>query len=324
MPLIELTNKGFYCAEGDFYIDPSRKVDYAIVTHAHADHFVSNCKHYLVSSEGRHMFDVRLGARADIRTLPYGETTTINGVKVSLHPAGHILGSAQVRVEYKGEVWVISGDYKLQADRTCAAFEAVKCHTFITEATFALPIYKWEPPDRVFAAMNQWWRQNQQRGKASILHGYSLGKAQRLLAHLDSSIGPIFVHNSVEKLNKAYRRSGIELPETKPQDQLRQHEWSQALIITPPNGMTRKLGEFSAAFASGWMRSQMMRRRRSMQRGFVLSDHADWEGTLQAIEATGAEHIGVTHGYVDALVRWLREQGYQASSYSGQLRGEVG
>ncbi|MCI0712573.1 MAG: ligase-associated DNA damage response exonuclease [Chloroflexi bacterium] len=316
MPLIELTSQGFYCAAGNFYIDPWRKVDYAVVTHAHTDHYTANCKHYLVSSAGRHVFESRLGPRADIQTLPYGETTSINGVKVSLHPAGHVLGSAQVRVEHKGEVWVVSGDYKLQADNTCTPFEPVKCHTFITEATFALPIYKWSPAEEIFASINAWWRQNQKHGRATMLYGYSLGKAQRLLAHVDSSIGPIYVHNSVEGMNDAYRRSGVKLPETKTLAQLQRSEWSQALIITPPNGLTTMYGDVSTAFASGWMRTQSMRRRRSMQKGFVLSDHADWEGTLQAIAASGAERIGVTHGFIDVLVRWLRGQGYEATGYA--------
>src|SRR5262245_43847500 len=256
-----------------------------------------------------------------LETLTYGERRMIDGVAVSLHPAGHILGSAQVRIEHRGEVWVVSGDYKLTPDPTCAPFEPVRCHTFITEATFALPIYRWPDEAIVMGQINRWWQRNRIRNRASVLTAYALGKAQRILASLnagpDAAIGPVFTHGSVERLNEAYRRSGVRLPATRYVGEVKnKSEFAQALIVAPPSAAgsmwMRRFGAYSAAFASGWMMVRGARRRRALDSGFVLSDHADWPGLLRAIEATGAEQILVTHGYVNELVRWLREHGHSA------------
>src|SRR5687767_5371536 len=210
--LLQITDHGLYCAAGNFYVDPWLPVERAIVTHAHGDHAAWGSRRYLVADEGKHVFRTRLGPDATIQTLPYGETKDVNGVRVSLHPAGHILGSAQIRMEYQGEVWVVSGDYKLEPDVTCTPFEAVPCHTFITEATFGLPIYRWPSQAEVFADIHEWWRGNQAAGKASVLYAYSLGKAQRVLAGLDTSIGPVYVHGAIAQVNERYRQSGIDLP----------------------------------------------------------------------------------------------------------------
>lgn len=329
--LITLTPQGFYCATGDFYIDPWQPVHRAVITHAHGDHTTRGCDSYLVAAEGETVFRVRLGPEATIQTVPYGEQTTINGVRVSLHPAGHILGSAQVRVEHRGEVWVISGDYKTTSDTaTCTPFEVVPCDTFITEATFALPIYKWLPQEEIFAALNEWWRSNAAAGRPSLVYAYSLGKAQRVMAGLDPSIGPIYTHGAVENLTLAYREAGISLPPTTYVtdyvEEADSPEWGEALIIAPPSARgtpwTRKFGAYSSAFVSGWMQIRGTRRRRAVDRGFVLSDHADWDGLNEVIRATGAERIGVTHGYVPAFVRWLREQGYDATPYDTRYMGE--
>ena len=320
-PLIRLTPQGLYCAAGDFFIDPSMAVDRAVLTHAHSDHAVPGSRAYLVSAAGEEVYRIRLGNDAQLETLPYGEQRTINGVTVSLHPAGHILGSAQVRIEYRGEVWVVSGDYKLTKDPTCDSFEAVRCHTFITEATFALPIYRWPDETEVMSEIKGWWRRNRERNRASLLTAYALGKAQRILAGLgadsNAALEPIFTHGSVERLNEAYRRSGVQLPVTRyVGDVKNKSEFSGALIIAPPSAeksmWTRRFGVHSAAFASGWMMVRGARRRRALDSGFVLSDHADWPGLLQAIEATGADRILVTHGYINELVRWLREKGRNA------------
>ena len=208
-PLLQLTPAGLYCAIGNFYVDPWQPVERAVITHAHSDHARYGCGRYLAAAPGELVARTRLGLDAKIQTLPYGEAYNINGVTLSFHPAGHILGSAQVRLEYKGEVWVVSGDYKTEPDSTCTPFEPLRCHTFITEATFGLPIYHWPPQDKVFAEINAWWRQNADEGRASILYCYALGKAQRVLAGVDPSIGPIFTHGAVERLNGAYRSSGI-------------------------------------------------------------------------------------------------------------------
>lgn len=326
--LIQLTEQGLYCPAGDFYIDPWQPVRRAVITHAHSDHARWGSQTYLTSQDGVGVLRTRLGPDARIQGLPYGEIVRLNGVELSLHPAGHILGSAQVRVAYRGEVWCISGDYKTEADSTCAAFEPVRCHTFVTEATFALPIYRWRPQAELFQQINSWWRANQAAGRASLLLGYALGKAQRLLAGLDPSIGPIFCHGAVERLNEEYRAAGIALPPTEYSGAPgRGFDWSRALIVAPPSAhgtpWTRRFGELSAAFASGWMRIRGTRRRSAVDRGFALSDHADWPGLLAAIAATGAERVWATHGYTAVLARWLTEQGLDAFAVPTRYEGEA-
>lgn len=325
--LLRLTEAGLFCEAGGFHIDPWRGVDRAIVTHAHADHARWGSRHYLCSEEGRHVTRARLGD-VSLETLPYGRETTINGVKVSLHPAGHLLGSAQVRVEHRGEVWVVSGDYKVEPDRTCTGFELVRCHTFITESTFGLPIYRWRPQEEIFEAIGHWWRGNQERGWTSVLCAYSLGKAQRVLGGIDPSIGPILVHGSAVKLNEAYAVTGITLaPWEHATEERAKQTRRRALVIAPPSVLgsawLRKFNPSSLAMVSGWMRMRGTRRRRSMDRGFALSDHADWPGLQSTIEATGAERIGVTHGYTGPMVCWLREQGREAWAIETHFRGEL-
>jgi putative mRNA 3-end processing factor len=325
--LLTLTSDGLFCPAGDFYIDPWRPVDRAVITHAHSDHARSGSRQYLTSDAGRAVLRVRMGPDAAIETVAYGERVMINGVAVSFHPAGHILGSAQVRIERQGEVWVVTGDYKVEADATCAPFEPVRCHVFITESTFGLPVYRWPRQTSVFSEVNAWWRANQQHGKASVLFAYALGKAQRLLAGVDAQLGPIYTHGAVEKLNAAYRESGIKLPTTiYARADARPADWSRALILAPPSAAgtpwMRKFGSVSSAFASGWMQIRGARRRRAVDRGFVLSDHADWPGLLSAIEAAGAERVLVTHGYTEALARWVRERGLCAETVRTEFRGE--
>jgi putative mRNA 3-end processing factor len=326
MPLLEVTDRGIYCPAGDFHIDPWKPVEYAVLTHAHADHARRGSTSYVFSAEGERVFRTRLG---DITAQPlqYGEEITRNGVKVSLHPAGHILGSAQARVEHKGEIAVVSGDYKLGHDPTCTPFEPVRCHTFITESTFGLPVFRWPDPTEVMASINQWWKANAEKGKASLLLSYSLGKAQRLLHDLDPETGPIFLHGAAKRLTDDYREAGIALPETEyataDHDKKR---FRNALIIAPPSALgsswTDRFGPFTSGFASGWMQIRGTRRRRAADRGFILSDHADWQGLQTAIEETGAENIFVTHGYTEIFARWLREQGYNADVLDTLYRGE--
>ena len=327
--LIQLDANGLYCAAGDFYIDPWQPVARAVITHAHADHARPGSQHYLTTTEGAAVLRRRLDSGAAIRTLAYGEHLRINGADVSLHPAGHILGSAQVRVEYRGEVWVVSGDYKTGRDATCAPFEVVPCHTFITEATFGLPIYRWPAQAEIFAEINAWWRKNQQEGKASVLFAYALGKAQRVLAGIDPTIGPIYVHGAVHAMNQAYAVSGVTLPPAAyVLDVAPKQDWSQALIVAPPSAQgtpwLRRFGRISRAFVSGWMRVRGQRRRRSVDRGFVLSDHVDWLSLLDAVAATHAERVLVTHGYTAPVARWLCEQGVDAHVLDTQYAGEQG
>jgi putative mRNA 3-end processing factor len=325
-PLLMSNSNGFYCAPGDFYVDPWRPVPHALITHAHADHYVWGCGSYLVAREGEQVFRSRLSWDASIQTLPYGESTTINGVTVSFHPAGHILGSAQIRLEYGSEVWVISGDYKTEPDTTCAPFEVVRCDHFITEATFGLPIYHWRPQSEVFGEINQWWRQNADEGRASILFCYALGKSQRVTTGVDPSIGPILAHGATERINRAYRASGIDLPKTIYASAASKDEIRRALIIAPLSARgtswTRRFGDHASGYASGWMRIRGARRRRAVDRGFVLSDHVDWGALLQTIAATGAERVGVTHGYTAVVSRWLQEHGVDAYAVETHYGGE--
>jgi putative mRNA 3-end processing factor len=325
--LLTVTNRGLYCPAGDFYIDPWKPVDRAVITHAHGDHARWGMKRYLCESSSLGVLRLRLEEAAKIDTIQYGETISMNGAKVSLHPAGHILGSSQVRIEVDGKVAVVSGDYKTEPDPTCRPFEAVKCHLFVTESTFGLPIYRWPNQREVFAQVDQWWRENQTAGKTSILLGYALGKAQRMLAGVDPSVGPIFLHGAVQRMTDAYRSEGVPLPPTRQVWEAEKgFDWSRALIIAPPsaNGSPwiRRFGDHSTAFMSGWMAIRGARRRRALDRGFVLSDHVDWPSLLKSIDDSEAEQVWVTHGYSDSVVRYLQEQGRDARVVATQFEGE--
>ncbi|MED5619625.1 ligase-associated DNA damage response exonuclease [Ideonella sp. BN130291] len=318
--------QGLYCPPGDFYIDPWRPVDRAVITHAHGDHARMGHGHYLAHHDSAGVLRTRLGADIHLQTVAYGEPVEHRGVRISLHPAGHVLGSAQVRVEHGGQVWVASGDYFVSGhaadtNRTCVPFEPVRCDCFITESTFGLPIYRWQPEQAVFDDINAWWRRNAEAGRTSLLLGYSFGKAQRLLAGVDPGIGPILVHGAVEPLNAAYRAAGVALPPTQYAGAVSDKALLQrSLVVAPPSvqhsAWLKRFGDFSDAFASGWMQLRGARRRHGVDRGFVLSDHADWPGLQQAIAATGAQRVIVTHGYEAVMVRWLQEQGLEAGAFN--------
>jgi putative mRNA 3-end processing factor len=316
--LVERTDAGLYCPPGDFHIDPWHPVAYAAISHAHSDHAKPGCGKYLAAEPGARLIHARLGP-VDLTTVPYGATVERNGVRISFHPAGHVLGSSQIRVEYRGEVWVVSGDYKLDADPTCAGFEPVRCHTFVTESTFGLPIYRWDTPSALFASLNAWWRSNREAGRTSVVYAYSLGKAQRVMAGVDATIGPIFTHGAVENVTRAYRESGVALPATVPAGDAgrgKERPWAGGLVIAPPSAdgspWARKFEPASTAVVSGWMTVRGVRRRRSVDRGFALSDHADWPGLLRAVAATGATRVFATHGSAAVLARYLREMGLDA------------
>jgi putative mRNA 3-end processing factor len=318
--------EGLYCPPGDFYIDPWRPVARAVITHSHSDHARFGHGHYLANEQSEGVLRARLGD-INLQTLAYSERILHNGVTLSLHPAGHVLGSAQVRLEHEGRVWVASGDYKVAPDRTCVPFEPVKCDVFITESTFGLPIYRWCPDDELFADINGWWGRNVLAGRASVLACYSFGKAQRILSGVDPSIGPIIVHGAVEPLNRAYRTAGVDLPETMMVTDIKDKaDIKRALVICPPSAAAspwmRRFGDASTAFASGWMQLRGARRRGGWDRGFVLSDHADWPGLMGAIGATGANRVIVTHGSVPVMVRFLREQGLEADAFDTEYGGD--
>ncbi|GAB4038803.1 MAG: ligase-associated DNA damage response exonuclease [Rubrivivax sp.] len=320
--------EGLYCPAGDFHIDPWRPVPRAVITHAHADHARRGHGAYLAHRDSAGVLRARLGEIA-LQALDYGEAVSINGVRISLHPAGHVLGSAQVRLEHRGEVWVVSGDYFVSgagdANPTTPPFEPQRCHCFVTESTFGLPVYRWRPQAEVLAEVNAWWRANAEAGRSSLLLAYSFGKAQRLLAGVDPSIGPIAVHGTVASVNEAYRAAGVALPATVALDTLADPR--RALVIAPPSvrgsAWARRLGDGSDAFASGWMQLRGARRRQGLDRGFVLSDHADWPGLQQAIAATGASRVIVTHGYEAVMVRWLQQQGLEAGSFRTEYGDEA-
>ncbi len=328
MALLTETPRGLYCEAGDFYVDPWRPVPRAVITHAHSDHARWGCNKYLAARTGEAIFRMRLGDKAEFQFVNFGEPVFINGVRVSLHPAGHMTGSAQIRIEHRDEVLVVSGDYKLQEDATCQPFEAVRCHTFITESTFGLPVYRWPASADVFADIDQWRRDNMAAGKASVLFGYSVGKAQRLLSGVDPDLGPIFGHGAILKSCRAYEACGVDLPPLQNVMHVdKKFDWSQALLVAPPGarGSTwlRRFGDVSLAMASGWMRVRGVRRRRVVDRGFVMSDHVDWLGLHEAIAATGAESVWVTHGYTRQVVSYLRKQGLDAREVKTQFRGEL-
>ncbi|MEJ2517439.1 MAG: ligase-associated DNA damage response exonuclease [Methyloceanibacter sp.] len=326
--LLKLTSRGLYCDAGDFYIDPWAPVERAVVTHAHSDHARSGHKKYLAAKEGEHIFRLRLGGEPEFDFVEFGERRHLNGVTLSLHPAGHMTGSAQVRIERRGEVCVVSGDYKLQSDPTTRMFEPIRCETFVTESTFGLPIFQWQPSDSVFGEINAWWSANKAVGKPTVLYGYSVGKAQRLLASVDPDIGPIFGHGAIINACAAYRACGVSLPEVRSvQSAASKYNLRGALVVAPPSAhgtpWIRRFDNAATGMASGWMRVRGIRRRRAMDRGFTISDHVDWLGMLDTIRATEAGRVWVTHGYTSQVVDYLRQLGYDAKELITQFRGEV-
>ena len=326
--LLTLTDRGLHSPQGDFYIDPWLPVARAIVTHAHADHARPGSQAYLTAASGVDLVRERIGDEAVVEGLPYGQPVEINSVRLSLHPAGHVLGSAQVRLEHGGQVWVVTGDYKTASDATCEAMEPLACHTLVTESTFGLPIFRWRPAGELFADINGWWRTSQERGRTCVVYAYALGKAQRLLAGLDATIGPILLHGAVERFLPAYEKQGARLAVTeRATDENARASRGRAMVVAPPSAMNspwlKKFGPISSAIASGWMQIRGTRRRKAVDRGFALSDHADWDGLLAVIRESRAEQVWVTHGYTDPMVRWLQEQGVAARAIETRFEGEL-
>jgi putative mRNA 3-end processing factor len=324
-PLLAFNEKGIYCAIADVYLDPWRKVDKAIISHGHADHSRWGHKKYITHHHNIPIIKHRLG-EIHVEGKAYGETFVINNVKFSLHPAGHVIGSSQIRVEHKGEVWVFTGDYKDEVDGVCTPFEPVKCHTFITECTFGLPAFKWKPQAEVMNDINQWWAENKAEGRTSVLFGYSLGKAQRLLKHLNPDIGNIYTHGAIENMTDVLREI-VDFPETiRVTRDTTKKELNGNLVLAPPSAhggtWIRKMVPYVTASASGWMTFRGARRRRAIDKGFVMSDHCDWDGLLNSIKATGCEKVICTHGYTDIFSKYLRELGYDAKTEATQYENE--
>jgi putative mRNA 3-end processing factor len=325
--LVVRTNAGLFCPAGDFYIDPWQPVRCAVITHGHGDHARSGSERYYTTAAGLPILHWRLGEQ-DFRAYPYGESFDLGHTRVSFHPAGHVLGSAQVRIERGDQVWVVSGDYKRQPDPTCAPFEPLTCDTFITEATFALPVYRWDATPEVARQIVEWRDACAQSGEAALLYCYALGKAQRMLAELQSCTDrPVYTHGAIEAGVQVYRRSGVRMLETiRVGEQPRGRDFAGELILAPPSAAgsawLRRFRQAQHGFASGWMRIRGNRRRRNMDRGFVISDHADWDDLLRTIRETHAPRIIATHGTTDSLIRLLREEGRGAETFSTDFGGE--
>ena len=319
---------GLFCPAGGFHLDPWGPVERALITHVHGDHARPGSQTYLCAEPSRRLLERRFGPDVRIETLPYLERLTLGDVVVSFHPAGHILGSAQIRLEGAGGVWVAGGDYKRAEDPTCAPFEPVTCNTFISESTFGLPIYRWDRTETVIAEILEWWDDNRQNERTSVLFCYTAGKAQRILAELARVTDrPVFVHGAMLQMIEAYREAGIRmLPTASVTEQPKGRKFSGELVLAPLSARgtpwMRRLGMHSDAFASGLMRVRGVRRQRAFDRGFVLSDHADWPALLETISSTGAGRVLATHGHAEPLARYLREQGVDAAVMRTAWEGE--
>jgi len=312
---LKYTNKGIYCIPGKFYLDPWKPVDRAIISHGHADHARPGMKHYLCHHYTTPVIQHRISSDISVIGKEYGQVTDINDVKVSLHPAGHLIGSSQIRMEYKGEVAVFSGDYKVAHDGLSTPFEPVRCHTFITESTFGLPIYRWESREILLEKIKQWISQNQANRYTSIFLGYSLGKAQRIMK-LVEGLGEIYVHTAIENVNQAIESAGVLLPDRKVMDIQNRQEMEGKIVVVPPSlfgtKIIKKIPNGRTAMCSGWMQVRGSRRWKAVDAGFAVSDHSDWDGLLSAIKATEAKKVFVTHGYQAILAKYLNETGIEA------------
>jgi putative mRNA 3-end processing factor len=328
-PLVQLTPQGLFCEAGGFHIDPWMPVARAVITHAHGDHLRPGCAAYLCAAPGEALVRRRLPEGTSVESAPYSAAVVMDGVRVSFHPAGHILGSAQIRIEHAGEVWVVSGDYKRALDPSCDTFEPQRCHAFVTEATFALPVFQWDPEPDVITEVLDWWAQTRQEGRPAVLFAYALGKAQRLLAEIGRRTDrPVYVHGAVDELAELYRTAGVRLAATRRAlEQPRGTSFAGELIVAPVTARgslwMRRFMNHSSAFASGWMRVRGARRRRGYERGFALSDHADWEALRQTVADTGAAQVYVTHGYTRQFARWLAERGLDAHAWATRFEGET-
>jgi len=325
--LIVLRPEGLYCPAGDFHIDPWRPVSRAVITHGHGDHARVGMGQYHCTTQTLPILRWRLGEQS-YAAHEYGEPFELGRARVSLHPAGHVLGSAQVRVEADGQTWVASGDYKRQPDPTCAPFEVVPCDVFITEATFGLPVYRWPHTPEVAREIVAWRKDCAVRGETAILFCYALGKAQRVLAEmLPFDDQPALLHGAIAAGVEVYRQAGIPMLDTRlVMDEAKGADFAGQLVIAPPSAAgspwIRRFRRAQLGFASGWMRIRGNRRRRNYDRGFVISDHADWPDLFRTVRETGARRVIATHGNTDAIIRALREQGIAAEAFRTDYGGE--
>ena len=327
MALLTVNSNGIYCEQADVHLDPWRPVDRALISHGHADHARWGHKNYMCTHSARPVIEYRL-PKAKVQSVAYGEVVTINGVHFSFHPAGHVLGSAQIRAEYKGEVWVFTGDFKTQKDPVAEDFEVVPCNHLIMECTFGLPVFRWPEEEDLKKEINAWWLECQAKEVMPVIGSYSLGKAQRVIAMLNESNGPILTHGAVENTNEVMRKQGVSLPKTtRVEGRSVDDAHRKGIVICPPSAMRsawmKKFRPFKTAMASGWMASRGNRRRRNVDRGFLVSDHADWDGLRSTVAETGAEEVLTTHGYSHVFARYLRdEMGVQSRELKTEYGGE--
>ncbi len=324
MALIDFTSKGLYCSAGDFYIDPWASVDKAVITHAHSDHARYGSRRYLAHHFSIPLLRHRLGEN-EFQGVEWNESIYINGVRISLHPAGHMIGSSQVRVEYGDEVWVVSGDYKTEDDNISGSFEPVRCDTFISESTFGLPIYNWRKQEQVYHQIQQWVLKNMDEGRTSILLAYSLGKAQRLLQCVGEITNRIYAHGAIYNSQEVLKNAGWNFPDVKRVTyDVSKEDLKGSVVLAPPGAANspwiKRFGTYAVGMCSGWMQVRGNVRRRNVDAGFILSDHADWDGLLSAIKATGAARVFVTHGFQAAFSRYLNEIGIE----SAEVKTEYG
>jgi putative mRNA 3-end processing factor len=316
--LIRLTRSGLFCEAGGFHIDPSRGVELALITHSHSDHARRGSRHYVTPEDGVGLLKHRLGESIRVTGVRYGEKLRYGRATISFHPAGHILGSSQIRVECDGQVWVVSGDYKRQEDPTCRPFEVVSCDTFVSEATFGNPKYLWSCAKQAVREIHDWWMSNREQGRNSLLYCYAVGKTQRVLGGLaELTEESVHLWGEAVPITEIYRNQGVKLVPTVDLDSLSPREKVQGELIIAAHRFQytdwlARLGDVESAFASGWMKTGAWGMRRSYDRGFVLSDHADWNDLVATVRATGARRVFLQHTKDPALARHLRKLGLQA------------
>lgn len=324
--LIEFTDRGLYCRQGEFYIDPWKPVEAAVITHAHSDHARPGNKNYLCHDRTLPLLRLRLGEN-NYQALPWNETIFRNGVKISLHPAGHIIGSSQVRVEYAGEIWVVSGDYKTQNDHISGMFEPVKCHHFVTESTFGLPIYNWAPQEDMYERVQNWVQQNHENGITSILYAYSLGKSQRIIKAVSELGIPIYAHGAVANVQEVLINDGWDFPlVSRVTKEIPSEDIRGNIVIAPGSAehspWIRRFSPYKTAVCSGWMQVRGNFRRRNTDAGFAISDHADWQGLIDSIKLICPEKVYVTHGFQSVFTRYLNEAGISAAEVKTEFGTE--
>ncbi|MDB2385654.1 ligase-associated DNA damage response exonuclease [Polaribacter sp.] len=326
MKFIKFTKKGIYCIPGKFYLDPWFPVDYAVISHGHADHARWGNKHYLCHNDSKAILKHRIGKDISIESLGFNEPKKINEVEVRFFPAGHIIGSAQIRLEYKGYVIVFTGDFKTQPDFISTPYEPVKCHEFITESTFGLPIYKWKDEVDLKRELQNWVYQNQQNNRTSVFIGYSLGKAQRIMKLLEDT-DQLFVHSAIHNNNNAIQSSGIQIPESSLLEfEFKKTDIQNKIVILPPallgSRLLKKIPNASTAICSGWMQIRGNRRWKGVDAGFAVSDHADWDGLLEAVKASEAQKVYVTHGSQATFSKYLNEIGIESEEVKTEYGDE--